>query len=51
MTDWILREGPKSNFRYTRSDGRVVRDAPVRGRHVAANDAADATDLELAGAA
>jgi putative ABC transport system ATP-binding protein len=32
-------------------DGRVVRDAPVRGRHVAANDAADATDLELAGAA
>ena len=27
MTDWILREGPKSNFRYTRSDGRVVRDA------------------------
>jgi DNA topoisomerase I len=27
MTDWILREGPKSNFRYARSDGRPVRDA------------------------
>ena len=27
MTDWILREGPKSNFRYTRGDGRPVRDA------------------------
>ena len=27
MTDWILREGSKANFRYTRSDGRPVRDA------------------------
>ena len=27
MTDWILREGPKSKFRYARSDGRPVRDA------------------------
>jgi DNA topoisomerase I len=27
MTDWILREGSKSNFRYRRSDGRQVRDA------------------------
>jgi DNA topoisomerase I len=27
MNDWILREGPKSNFRYARSDGRPVRDA------------------------
>jgi DNA topoisomerase-1 len=27
MTDWILREGSKANFRYTRSDGRAVRDA------------------------
>jgi len=27
MTDWILREGSKSNFRYVRSDGRPVRDA------------------------
>jgi DNA topoisomerase-1 len=27
MTDWILREGSKSNFRYRRSDGRLVRDA------------------------
>ena len=32
-------------------DGRVVRDEPVRGRHMAANDAAEYTDLELAGAA
>jgi DNA topoisomerase-1 len=27
MTDWILREGSKSRFRYRRSDGRLVRDA------------------------
>ena len=27
MADWILREGSKSRFRYTRSDGRPVRDA------------------------
>ena len=27
MTDWILREGTKSNFRYRRSDLRLVRDA------------------------
>ena len=27
MTDWIVREGSKSNFRYRRSDGRLVRDA------------------------
>ena len=27
MTDWILREGSKANFRYRRSDGRLVRDA------------------------
>jgi DNA topoisomerase I len=27
MSDWILREGSKSNFRYRRSDGRLVRDA------------------------
>jgi DNA topoisomerase I len=27
MTDWILREGSKSNFRYRRRDGRLVRDA------------------------
>jgi len=27
MADWILREGSKSNFRYRRSDGRLVRDA------------------------
>ena len=27
MTDWILREGSKTRFRYRRSDGRLVRDA------------------------
>jgi len=27
MTDWILREGSKTTFRYRRSDGRLVRDA------------------------
>src|SRR6476469_778035 len=27
MTDWILREGSKSRFRYRRGDGRLVRDA------------------------
>ena len=27
MTDWILREGSKSRFRYVRGDGRPVRDA------------------------
>ncbi|HKH94676.1 MAG TPA: hypothetical protein VKA54_22910 [Gemmatimonadaceae bacterium] len=27
MADWILREGSKSRSRYTRSDGRPVRDA------------------------
>jgi DNA topoisomerase-1 len=27
MTDWILRQGSRTRFRYTRSDGRVVRDA------------------------
>lgn len=27
MTDWIVREGSKSNFRYRRSDLRLVRDA------------------------
>jgi len=27
MTDWIVREGSKSNFRYRRRDGRLVRDA------------------------
>jgi DNA topoisomerase-1 len=27
MADWILREGPKSSFRYRRSDGRLVKDA------------------------
>ena len=27
MTDWILREGSKSNFRYRRRDLRLVRDA------------------------
>jgi DNA topoisomerase-1 len=27
MADWILREGPKSSFRYRRPDGRLVKDA------------------------
>jgi DNA topoisomerase-1 len=27
MADWILREGPKSSFRYRRADGRLVKDA------------------------
>jgi DNA topoisomerase-1 len=27
MADWILREGPKRNFRYRRGDGRLVSDA------------------------
>ena len=27
MADWILREGPKTNFRYRRSGGALVRDA------------------------
>jgi DNA topoisomerase I len=27
MTDWILREGSKTNFRYRRGDGTLVRDA------------------------
>ncbi|MFI5255643.1 MAG: DNA topoisomerase IB [Gemmatimonadales bacterium] len=26
MAEWIIREGPKSNFRYRRADGRLVRD-------------------------
>ena len=27
MAEWILREGSKTQFRYRRSDGRLVRDA------------------------
>src|SRR4051794_7265084 len=27
MADWILREGPKTKFRYRRGDGSLVRDA------------------------
>ena len=32
MTDWILREGSKSSFRYRRADGRLVRDARTLAR-------------------
>src|SRR5690242_18934496 len=32
MTEWILREGPKTAFRYVRADGRRVRDARTLDR-------------------
>jgi len=32
MPEWILREGPKTNFRYVRSDGKRVRDARTLDR-------------------